>query len=358
MYTPGTRVFTVDGLTIAFFLLLMAKRVSIKDIAAAAGVSHSTVSRALHNRGRMSDETRARIVQLAAEMGYTPDARAQSLVSGKTYTIGVVVTTIADPFVSEVVNGIEQAALDAGYSVFLSSSHGDSEREIKVVKTFRQRRVDAIIVTASRVGERYASLLAEFQVPVVLINNQGEGKYLYSVAVDEIGGARLAAEHLLQLGHRRIGFIGSHRRPYSTQRRYMGYRQALQAAGVAPDATLFVSPAAGDDVIAGQKGFASLLGRNPTAIMTYNDMTAIGVLLAARQAHVQIPAQLSVIGFDDVNLTEYVTPPLSTIRQPRQALGMAAMEMILKLLDGEPVEDQLYPCELVVRQSTRSPANN
>ena len=126
----------------------MSKRVSIKDIAELAGVSHSTVSRALHGRGRMSEETRMRIIALAEDVGYTPDALARGLVSGETRTIGVVVTTIADPFVVQIVDGIESVAQEAGYSVFLSASHNDPDREMAVVETFRQRRVDAVIVTA------------------------------------------------------------------------------------------------------------------------------------------------------------------------------------------------------------------
>ncbi|NOZ51271.1 MAG: LacI family transcriptional regulator [Chloroflexi bacterium] len=329
----------------------MAKRVSIKDIAAAAGVSHSTVSRALHQRGRMSKETRAHILKLAADMEYTPDAQARSLVMGKTHTIGVVVTTIADPFVSEIVSGIEQAAQDAGYSVFLSSSHADPERELTVVNTFRQRRVDAIIVTASQLGQHYSTDLDDFHVPVVLINNQGEGDYLYSVATDEIDGARQATQYLLQAGHRRIGYIGSPRRPYSTQRRYQGYLQALATAQLSAHPALFITPTAATDVEVGQAGLRALWPARPTAILAYNDMTAIGVMMAAREHGLQIPSQLSVVGFDDVALTEFVTPALTTVRQPREAMGYAAMEMILQLLAGEAVADRLFPCELVVRQS-------
>lgn len=331
----------------------MSKRVSIKDIAAAAGVSHSTVSRALHDRGRMRASTRDRILKLAEEMGYAPDAQARSLVMGRTHTIGVVVTTIADPFVSDIVAGIEQAALDAGYSVFLSSSHSNPERELTVVNTFRQRRVDAIIVTASRLGELYSTYLDDIHVPVVLINNQGEGDYIHSVASDEIGGARQAVQYLLKLGHTRIGYIGSERRPYSSQRRFQGYCQALRAAHLVPDSDLITTPSASNDIEAGKVGFAQLIKMLPSAILTYNDMTAIGVMMAARQRNVDIPSQLSLVGFDDVFLTEFVTPPLTSVRQPREAMGYAAMEMILQLIDGKETKDRIFPCELIIRQTAR-----
>lgn len=334
----------------------MSNRVSIRDIADAAGVNHSTVSRALHGRGRMSAATRARIIELAADMGYTPDARARSLVSGRTFTIGVVVTTIADPFVADVVNGIEHAAHEAGYSVFLSSSHADPEREMQVVETFQQRRVDAVIVTASRIGSLYTAKLEDFRVPIVLVNSQGEGEYLHSVAVDDVMGARLAVQHLLDLGHRRIAYIGSAARPVSSRRRLAGLRQALEETGLPVEPERIVTPQAEDDLMAGEMGFTQLKSGNPTAIFAYNDMTAIGAMLAARDAGVDIPGQLSVVGFDDIEATRFTSPALTTIRQPREMMGRTAMEMTLALLSGQAVNDKLLPCELVVRASTAAPA--
>ena len=334
----------------------MTRRVSIKDIAEAAGVSHSTVSRALRGAGRMSDETRRRILELAKEMGYTPDAQARSLVKGRTNTVGVVVTTIADPFVVDVVDGIEDVAQGAGYSVFLSSSHMDPQREMGVVETFRQRRVDAVIVTSSRVGSLYAADLEQFGAPIVLINNQQAGRYLYSVSADEVDGARIATEHLLALGHRRIGYIGSSFRPVSSKRRQQGYREALEARGVALDSAMEALPAVQSDLDAGRRGLEMLWSQRPTAILTYNDMTALGVLQKARQLSIAIPQHLSLMGFDNIEVTQFVTPTLSTVHQPRKTMGRAAMEMALKLLHDEQVEQTniLFSCRLVVRESTAS----
>ena len=331
----------------------MTKRVSIKDIAEVAGVSHSTVSRAIHGTGRMSEATRTRILTLAEEMGYTPDALARSLVRGQTSTIGVVVTTIADPFVVQIVSGIEDLAQEAGYSVFLSSSHMDPDREIAVVEMFQQRRVDAVIVSASRVGSLYSDSLQRFGVPIVLINNQADGEYLHSVSADDVTGARLAVEHLLELGHRRIAYIGSASRPISNERRLGGYRQALAAYGLEPMPGLEVSPGVGSDLEVGRRGLVELLPHEPTAIFTYNDVTAIGVMLEAREQGIDIPGRLSLIGFDDIETAQFVSPPLTTIRQPREAMGRAAMEMVLALLNGEETGDRILPCELIVRQSTQ-----
>jgi len=331
------------------------KQVSIRDIAAAAGVSHSTVSRALHGRGRMSEATRTHILGLAEQLGYTPDAQARSLVSGETRTIGVVVTTIADPFVVQIVDGIEAVAQAAGYSLFLSASHAQPEREMTVVETFRQRRVDAVIITASRVGKLYSEHLQRFGVPIVLINNMQEGPYLYSISADDVTGAQMATTHLLGLGHRRIAYIGSPSRAISSERRRRGYRLALQAQEIRPEAGLEVLPEGADDIAVGRAALTALLPLQPTAIFAYNDLTAIGVLLAARDLGIAIPTQLSLVGFDDIDAAAFVTPPLTTVQQPRRAMGEAAMTMVLKLLAGEEASDQRLPCTFIPRATTAPP---
>jgi len=333
------------------------KEISIRDIAEAAGVSHTTVSRALHGRGRMRADTRAHIQALAEQMGYTPDVRARSLVSGETRTIGVVVTTIADPFVVQIVDGIEAVAQAAGYSLFLSASHSDPERELAVVETFHQRRVDAVIVTASRVGNLYAARLKQFGAPIVLINNLQEGPYLYSVSADDVAGAQLAVAHLLELGHRRIAYLGSTSRPISSLRRQQGYAAALQEAGISFDPALVAAPEAESDLAAGQEGLRMLLAAAPTALFAYNDMTAIGVLQGAARMGIDIPGKLSVIGFDDNEIARLVTPPLSTIHQPQQELGRRAMHMALDLLAKRQINDVILPCTLVLRATTASPTH-
>jgi LacI family transcriptional regulator/LacI family repressor for deo operon, udp, cdd, tsx, nupC, and nupG len=327
-------------------------RVTIKDIARVAGVSHTTVSRALKGNRAISSETTERIQQLARQMGYEPSAVAQSLLARRTQTIGMVVTTIADPFIVQVVEGVERVAQKAGYSIFLSTSHNNPEQEVAVVETFQRRRVDAIIVTSSRVGSLYSSQLDQIQVPIVLINNQEEGEYLRSVAVDDLQGARLAVEHLLALGHRRIGYIGAGDRPKSNSRRCAGYRAALGQAGLPFEPKLVFNSASDGDLERGQSGLVSLLANGATAIFCYNDMTALGLLLACHEQRRAIPQELSLVGFDDIEPALYTTPALTTVRQPRLKLGQLAMKMALALLDDQPVQDQLLPCELVVRQST------
>lgn len=332
--------------------------VTIKDIAKAAGVSHTTVSRALKGNPAISAKTTERIQELAQQMGYIPSAVAQSLLSRQTWTIGMVITTIADPFVVRVVEGVEKVAQAANYSVFLATSHNNPDQEMAVVETLHRRRVDAIIVTSSRVGSLYSSQLDQIQVPIVLINNQEEGAYLRSVAADDRQGAQLAVEHLISLGHRHIGYLGVTDRPKSNRRRLAGYQAALTAAAITLDPRLMVHPHAKTDFERGQASLEQFLEAQVTAIFCYNDAVAVGLLAACRDQGIVVPDQLSVVGFDDIEMARYVTPALTTIVQPRLALGQRAMEMTLNLLDGQDVQDQLLACELVTRESTGKPGSN
>src|SRR2546425_590213 len=188
---------------------LHRQEISIQDIARAAGVSHSTVSRALRDSPLISVDVRERIQHLARETGYTPNAIAQSLQTRRTNTIGLVVTSIADPFLSDVVRGVEEVTRAADFSVFLSASHNDPAQEMVVIETFRRRRVDGILVASSRITNEYKKRLAHVRVPTVLINSQAESQddLLHWVSVDDYKGAQLAIEYLLQLGHRSIGYL-------------------------------------------------------------------------------------------------------------------------------------------------------
>ncbi len=334
-------------------------KVSIKDIAKAAGVSHPTVSRALRDSPLVNMHTKTRIKDLAREMGYCPDARARSLVTGRSYTVGVVVTTIADPFVAEVVQGIESTAHDNGYTVILSSSNSEPEREIAAVEMLRVKRVDGVIVTSSRIGALYLEHLERIGVPVVLINNHNEqsGHYTYTVTVDNRHGSYLATKYLIQIGHCRIAYITGPADHSSDADRMAGYRQALRKNSIPYDPTLVV-PGDGRPT-GGTRALRTLIEMRqpPSAVFCYNDMTAIGVLRAAQEANISIPGDLAVVGFDDIPFASFVYPPLTTIIQPKQEMGRLAMEMTLKLTEAEDpaklsLTDIMVEGELVVREST------
>ena len=340
----------------------MSRRaVSIQDIAREAGVSHATVSRALHDSHLISSEVRAHIQQLAREMGYTPNAVAQSLKGQHTNTIGLLVTSIADPYYGRVVRGVEEVAQRAGLDLFLGVSNNDPAQEMTVVRSFHRRRVDGIITASSRLSDEQLLELAEYAVPAVLLNRQSDGQsdLLRSVYVDDYAGARLAMSHLLELGHRAIGYAGSSVRPRSNRIRRQGYLDALAGAGIAVCAGWVQIGAADlryytDDVAAGGHLMLEALRAGVTAVFCYNDMYAVGALMACRELGLDVPGQVSIIGFDGIELAQYVTPPITTIHQPKLRLGQLAMEMLLELMEGKPVEDQILLPELLVRCSTAS----
>ena len=328
--------------------------VTLKDIARAAGVSHSTVSRALSNSPLISAETKARIRRLADEMGYAPSAIGRGLVTRRTGTIGLVVTTIADPFIAEVVQGIEETALSCQYNTILCNSNSEPDRELKTVRALREKRVDAIIVTSSRLGSLYLSHLRSVGVPIVLINNQGQGDYIHSVRIDDLHGGQLAGRYLLDLGHRRIAYIGGPIWARASGLRLAGCRRALGSEGVElPQELVLVGNGRADGGVEAAK---ELLHRDlaVSAVFCYNDMTAVGVISALQRAGLRIPQDLSVIGYDDVAIARYLWPPLTTIAQPKYVLGKRAMEMALALMQGEEeVPDVVLPPSLVERESCR-----
>jgi len=287
--------------------------VSIKDIAKAAGVSPSTVSRALSDHPRISLETKERIRRLAAEMGYSPSAVARSLVTQRTSIIGLAVAWVSDPFLARLVHGIEDTALEHGYTVILSSFYGAPEREKEVLSALRERRVDGIIVESSCIDAGHRPFLAQFGLPTVLINRP---EYIYSVCTDNLHGGRLATDYLLDLGHSRIGYIAAERGRRTNLDRLEAYKKALQGRGIAFDPALVVL---GDGYARGGKEAMSrllALPSPPTAVFCYNDLTAIGAALAVREAGLQVPDDISLVGFDDIELAPYFHPPLTTVRQP------------------------------------------
>jgi DNA-binding LacI/PurR family transcriptional regulator len=335
------------------------QHVSIKDIARAAKVSHPTVSRALSNSPLVKGETAKRIRQIAASLGYRPSAIARSLATKKTKTIGVVVTSIADPFIADVVSGVEEAANDHGYSVFLANSNANPDREVRVVHSFHERRVDGILVTASRVGALYVPLLSQLKVPIVLINNQHPDEtdhFIYSVTIDNIKASTQVMRHLIGLGHKRIAYIGDRGGFQSDIERLAGYRQALASAEYPflPELVVHGDGKPGG----GEQAMESLLAlaNPPTAVFCYNDMSALGALRALHSHGIKIPEELSVVGFDDLAIASYTSPLLTTVSQPKQQMGRMAMEIMIKLLSRIDSKTNIkVEGELIVRESTAPP---
>jgi len=297
-----------------------------------------------------------RIQKLARAQGYRASLAARSLVTRETKTIGCVVTSIADPFMAEVVTGVESLAERNGYSVLLADSNADSRRELDVVQTLQQHRVDGVVTAASRVGSLYDKALQEMHVPLVLINNQRSARYVHSVSIDNASGSRLMMRHLIELGHTRIAYIGDVRGGCSNRQRLAGYRAALREGNL-PCLPEFVEH--GDSSTAG--GLAAMsrllaLPRRPTAVFCYNDRTAFGALAALHKHGLRAPEDISVAGFDDLDLASYTDPPLTTLRQPMRTMGQLAFEILLDLMRGDTTERiVVVQGELIVRESTGAP---
>ncbi|MBI1881811.1 MAG: LacI family DNA-binding transcriptional regulator [Chloroflexi bacterium] len=333
--------------------------ISIKDIAKEMNISYSTVSRALNNSPRIKSETRQQIQRKATEMGYLPSAVARSLVTRRTNTMGVIVTKITDLFFAEVIQGIEETALNYGYNVILTNSDGVPEHELAAIQNLRERRVDGIILVAACASKESKERLFSSPVvatPIVIINNVHQEHVGYSVETDNVGGGQIATQHLLDLGHRRVAYIAGPTNEWDGVERQQGYEQAHQATGLSVDPALIVR---GNNRPDG--GLATMqqllaLPSPPTAVFCYNDATALGAMRAAHAAGWRIPQDVSIVGFDDIALASFFEPPLTTIAQAKQEMGGKAVQMVLDLLASERVvENTVLPSQLILRESTGSP---
>lgn len=334
------------------------RRTSIADIARKAGVSHTTVSRALRDSPLISLKVREEIKQLAQEMNYTPNSIAQSLQNQRTNTIGVVVTSIADPFFAEVVEGIEQIARKANYSILLSVSHRNLEQEIAAIEQLHRRRVDGILVADSQINKHNTEKLLQIDVPTVFINSQTEEQpeTFCSLSIDDYLGGQIAVNHLIELGHTKIGYLGVGDRSKSNQQRLAGYQQALNSAGLTSCSHWIAlnnqDSIRANDVHTGQKLLPQLVATDVTSIFCYNDMVAVGALLACHELKIAVPQDLSLVGYDGIALSGYMTPPLTTICQPMLEMGRRAMAMLLDLLAEKTVENVVLSPFLLKRQSS------
>jgi len=326
--------------------------VTIQDVAQAAGVALSTVSRALADNPRVSLATRRRIQALAKEMGYTPSAIARGLATKRTRNLGVVVRDIADPFIAELVRNIDNVALEHGYTLLLSHCGGNPERELGAINLLRQQRVDAIIVADPSVGDSVLPTLEELQVPVLLINRR---QCALAIGTDNVAAARLAVAHLADLGHRRIAYIGTARNRAESRERQAGYEQELRARGLTLQPELVVE-GEGEWPESGHRSMQALLRlpQPPTAVFCFNDLTAIGAMASIHDAGLSVPADISVVGFDGISLGAHVNPALTSVAQDREGLARRAVEIVLDRLNAQNIAPpQLLPGKLVLRHSTR-----
>jgi DNA-binding LacI/PurR family transcriptional regulator len=337
------------------------RSITIKELARQAGVSHSTVSRALNNHPAIARETVERIQELARELNYIPSHSARSLKTNRSHMLGVIVHRIADPFYSEVLGGIQNVAHQFQYGMFVSASENDIVRQAALIRGMFGRQADALIIGDSFFTSAHVNELG-IRVPTVFVHNRASELLPHSIYHDDVNATRALTRHLLDLGHSRIAFGGNERGGLLHQQRREGVVAELKSAGLELQREY--------DLLApnGQMSSGAWLAKQllnmperPTGIICFNDMQAIGVMQTLQQANVRIPEDISVTGFDDLPLAEFIYPALTTYCQPIWELGELAAHVALHLL-GETVQE-LHVSEpiitvqgrLMVRRSTAAP---
>lgn len=324
---------------------------TIRDVARAAGVSVATASRVMSGSSYpVAPEVRHRVVHAARQLGYTPNAFARGLSKRESRFIGLIVPNISEPFFLEIARGAEALASRAGYLVVLCNTDREPAMERKYLEELRSMRAGAILTGRTSYEPDLVRDLATHPAPIVTIGN---GLPCACVWLDNVGGARTATSHLADLGHRRIAFIGGSPTSLSAADRLTGFRLAMAERGLELDERLIVQ--GGYSVEGGASAMEAILsaGEPPDAVFAANDQMAIGAVHAALKHGLRIPRDLSVVGFNDIPISAYLNPPLTTIHLPIRRVGEVAAELLLRQLKGDPVEGTVsIGAELVVREST------
>jgi LacI family transcriptional regulator len=309
----------------------------------------------INNTRLVSPETRERVLAAMAALNYRPNALARSLRQGKTNTLGLVLPDSANPFFAEISRSIEDEAFKKGYSVFLCNTELDTQRELFYVDVLSKKQVDGIIFVAA--GDQADSLdfLLRRNMPVVMIDRDVPNVEVDAVLTDNQLGGFLATRHLIELGHTRIACIAGPTNITPSAERIIGYRTALEQAGIKIDDDLIVCgdyhPQSGMDLT----HFLLKRDSRPTAIFALNDLMALGALRAAAEAGCTVPRDLAIIGYDDLDIAQFSNPPLTTIAQPKKEVGAQAINLLVDRIShkSRPPSRLVLAPELIVRRSTR-----
>lgn len=329
--------------------------IDIKALAAKAGVSVATVSRALNRPEMVQPATREKILALVKELGYAPNPLAQGLSTGKTNLIALVVPTLNNSYFGQLADGCQRYLIQAGYNLVIFSSQEYEQRELTVLSSMEQRRFDGLLLSGSGFfPNEYRSILDLVKIPVVLIEHLPEVTDISSVYIDDAAGTAMAIRHLLNQGHSQIGVIAGNQKILTTTRRLQAVKATLRQNRL-PLANLKIAYGEFDSLESGAGAMQKLLKgpSAPTAVFAFNDVLAIGALKAALQAGLRVPQDLAVIGFDDIPMAAYCTPALSTIHSPSLDLGQQAARLLLERINNEaaPLTKMLLPIELVIRET-------
>ncbi len=332
----------------------MGQRITMTDVAREAGVSLMTVSRVINNKSEVSSDTRQRVLEIIDELGYRPSGIARGLATQHTRTLGIVVPDIANPFFSRLVRGAEHEAYATGYSVLLCNADEDPSREMAVLQSLEENRVDGLILCASRLNEDQLDTVLKWFPHVVQVLRQSDDGDESVILIDDQAGGLMATHHLVRAGHEHIGFIAGPLRSFSSKRRLAGYKAAMNSSSLHYDSDCIRhSP---PTVHGGYLAALDLIEVNPklTSFFCFNDLIAVGVIQAAKELGRRIPQDLAIIGFDDVPLAGLVTPALSTCRVPQNELGAKAMKLLLGHVENEnkPARSELVRPELIIRDTS------
>lgn len=319
---------------------MKSRRVTLRDVAKAAQVSINTASRALNEKPDVNEETRDRVLAVAKRLRYTPNRLAQGLRGKKVGSIGVVLADLSNPFFVEVVKGIEEEAYRHGFTIMVTNTNEDAAKEQEVIRTLVEHQVAGLIITPSQKNDDFISYLEEEGVPFVLVARRFEEFTCHAVLNDDFSGAFTGVNDLIELGHRDILFINGPLSNWSALQRLNGYRQALERAGIAYRPELHrccevTAEAAAREVRQFLDG-----GHVPHAIFTFSDYMAIGVISALRERGYRVPQDVSVMGYDGVQIGASLDPPLTTVEIAKHRLGVASTQVLIELIENEHARDE------------------
>jgi LacI family repressor for deo operon, udp, cdd, tsx, nupC, and nupG len=334
------------------------KLATIEDVAALAGVSIATVSRALNEPTKVADSTRRRVSEAIAKTGYTTNAMARNLRMRRSNMILILAPDVGDPNFSNILVGLETEASKRGYGLLIGNTQNDPSREADYLRFISSNQADGLILLTGHLPYGFGQTGTPMRLPpMVAVSEPVETAGVPFIGVDNFEGARIATEHLVSQGHRRIAFIGRAPGRAVNRLREDGYRAALSASGIALDPAMILD---GDGTTESGRAAAELMfvrDHLPTAFFCVNDATALGVMIALNARRYDLPDDFSIMGFDDISFSSFVTPALTTMKQPRLTIGERAMDLLLALLEGDaPANAEvLLRAELIVRNSVKAP---
>ena len=334
-----------------------SKNITIFDVAQASGVSYSTVSRVLNGFAFVKESTRLKVLEAADKLGYVANLQARSLAGGKSRVVGLLVPQFDNGYISEICRGIDQALEKAGYDLMIYTTHRQKDKEAKYVKAITNSLTDGLLLLVPRLYSDYLTILRKRNFPYVLIDqSDGSGE---SSFVDSTNwqGAYDATKYLLELGHRRIGFISGLREISSAKDRLEGFKAAINEYHYPLDSRFITEGFFDSESAVKATHYLLALEPRPTAIFASNDLSAFGAMEAIRQRNLRIPEDVSVIGFDDIPQASVTYPKLTTVRQPLDQMGSVAVKLLLEKIElahNKPIQATLST-ELIIRDSVTAP---